>query len=192
VQLQERSAAALARFINYASSSDSGLRANPSDKLVKNLCTFVCQDTTQTPIFIHFKDTSKGILSLPDRPVPGEKIGSVKGITVPTESDESLRNKRIRRGAESALNKLCLQVGGRIFDQLPRLWSCMSETLLSMYSTGWSACFKRRKQILIDDPSSANPDERSEWSGSLGQPYSFGHSRAPTGSLLTTYDRYLV
>lgn len=115
--LQGRSAAAVADLVALCIRPDA--RANPSEKIVRNLCAFVCQDTTHTSVFAATKETGEGILSLtqadaqrPDEAEPAIAAGQL-----------------IRRGAEAALQHVCTKFGARLFDAVPVLWECATAPL---------------------------------------------------------------
>lgn len=99
---------------------------NPSDRIVKNLCAFLCSDTAATPVFEENRSES-GILSL-------QKESSGKAAApqqdIPPQQKEA---QLMKRGAEIALHKLCSQFGGRVFDIVPNLWTCMSAKLIEVF-----------------------------------------------------------
>lgn len=118
--LQARSAAAIARFM--ALCLRPGARANPTGKIVKNLCAFACQDTSHTALYAEHKHVRVGILSRaldePKKPRRG----------VP---DEGLTPERlIRRGADAALQHICREFGERVYDAVPALYECSAERVL--------------------------------------------------------------
>ncbi|SPO38981.1 related to MOT1 - transcriptional accessory protein [Pseudozyma flocculosa] len=143
LDLQTRSARAVARFVAFCTSSAA--KSNPSDKIVKNLCAFVCQDTTQVAIFANVRDVHEGILSLGEQaatsssaagPAPagsGRSLGRPKDE--PVESEEVRQGKLIRRGAETAIAQLADHFELQLFDVVPMLWECMSAALLRTFAT---------------------------------------------------------
>ncbi|UZJ56627.1 hypothetical protein CBS101457_005947 [Exobasidium rhododendri] len=135
--LQQRSARAVADFIAMCSQpSSSSTASNPSEKIVKNLCAFVCQDTTQTELFDGKKDRLEGILSMND--VPSQvHIGRGRGrsntlVDDPNLSAEVQRGKLIRRGAELTLQAISARFGKQLMEVVPSLWSCMTAPLLAL------------------------------------------------------------
>lgn len=141
VDLQRRSARAVASLIDLC--QRPGARANPSEKIVKNLCAFVCQDTTQTPIFERSKDRQEGIYSLAEAEAAEaaqSTVGTGRGrsrtadheITLLTE--EEREGKNIRRGAEFALQEISYRFGKRLFVSLPVLWHSMTASLFDTYN----------------------------------------------------------
>ncbi|PWN51876.1 hypothetical protein IE53DRAFT_31699 [Violaceomyces palustris] len=129
--LQMRSAKSVARLIAFCTSPAA--KANPSDKIVKNLCAFVCQDTTQVPIFSAAKGAREGILSLVDPPPRSSGRGAGKEEMV--ESEDVLRGRLIRRGAERALAELSSHFKADLFKTVPMLWECMSAALRDVFSS---------------------------------------------------------
>ncbi|GAA6004805.1 DNA-binding ATPase [Rhodotorula paludigena] len=135
LDLQARSAGAIAALIDFCSSPTSTLRVNPSDKLVKNLCTFLCQDTSRTPIFSATKATSAGILTLVYNPARGtaEKASAKEAAQV--ESEDEAAAKLVFRGAQLALSQLAARFGPELLDRVPKLWSCMADALLEVFAS---------------------------------------------------------
>lgn len=136
MNLQARSASAIATFIDICSSPASTLRTNPSDKIVKNLCTFLCQDVSRTPIFATSKSTSTGIFSLEFKPARGLAVKETKeSLRV---SDEAVAAKLVFRGAQLALSELADRFGENLLERVPKLWGCMSDALLTTFASGSS------------------------------------------------------
>ncbi|GAA5855493.1 hypothetical protein JCM8547_007859 [Rhodosporidiobolus lusitaniae] len=135
LDLQRRSARSIAILIDLCSSPTSTMRVNPSDKLVKNLCTFLCADTSRTPIFGTTKGSKAGILTLVYNPARGtaEKISPKD---VPVETEEEHANRLIYRGAQFALSELAERFGPELLERVPKLWSCMSDALLAVFASG--------------------------------------------------------
>lgn len=133
MDLQTRSARSVARLVEYCVSPTA--KSNPSDKIVKNLCAFVCQDTTRVAIFAASKNVREGILSMNEPTVVPRGPGrtSVKDETV--ESEEVLQGKLIRRGAAAALAQLADLFGDTLFDVVPMLWQCMSSSLVGTFGS---------------------------------------------------------
>ncbi|GAA6059472.1 hypothetical protein JCM10212_005411 [Sporobolomyces blumeae] len=138
LDLQSRSARAIAAFIDYCSSPSSTLRANPSDKLVKNLCTFLCQDETRTPIFASAKSARAGILTLDYQPARGvaPTPKELREAQQREDSEEHKAAKLVFRGAELALRELSRRFGDDLLDRVPKLWSCMTDALLEVFASG--------------------------------------------------------
>ncbi|CAG8585522.1 5915_t:CDS:10, partial [Racocetra fulgida] len=117
--LQQRSAATLASLVELCASEDGSTRVNPNDKIVKNLCTFLCSDPTATPE-LQANRAKEGILSLQKAKEPDK--GSSNNDSQ-NEDEELKSQKLIRRGAETALRQFSLQFGPKLFDIVPRLWT---------------------------------------------------------------------
>ncbi|KAL8276295.1 hypothetical protein RQP46_011323 [Phenoliferia psychrophenolica] len=148
VDLQARSAKSIAAFIDICSAPGSTVRTNPSEKLVKNLCTFLCQDVSRTPIFAASKHLAKGILTLEYKPARGLATKEIAGSQI--DSDEILSAKLVYRGAQLALSELAARFGPNLLERVPKLWSCMSEALLDIYASG---DIDLADKLLADDES---------------------------------------
>ncbi|BGP38652.1 TATA-binding protein-associated factor mot1 [Rhodotorula kratochvilovae] len=139
LDLQARSARSIAALIDLCSSPTSGLRINPSDKLVKNLCAFLCQDVSRTPIFATAKTSGAGILTLELNPARGtaEKPASAKDKAgEQPESEEVKVAKLVYRGAQLAISELAERFGPLLLERVPKLWSCMADALLEVFASG--------------------------------------------------------
>lgn len=136
VDLQTRSARSVAAFIDYCSSPASTIRVNPSPKLVGNLCAFLCQDETRTPIFASAKSSRAGILTLQYSPARGTAEKASKDALA--ETPEQTAAKLVFRGAQLALTELASRFGSELLDKVPKLWSCMADPLIEMYGSGES------------------------------------------------------
>lgn len=142
--LQIRTATALASFIALCNEAGITMKSNPSDKIIKNVCSFLCQDPTITPLFSKMKDTTKGILSPTDLagPDPGDNVQvdlstKSKKLETPMQRDEiedeaTRKAKLVRRGAEFCLRRLAARFGDQLFEQVPKLWTGAAEMLSSM------------------------------------------------------------
>lgn len=139
LEFQTRAARTVASFIDLCTSQDIELKVNPADKVIKNICTFLCQDTTLTPIFARTRyatqDTfavlvennfalsfKKGPVELSRKHVLEPKNGTV-------EDDSAMKARLVRRGAELAVTALSNRFHERIFLRIPKLWICMTEAL---------------------------------------------------------------
>ena len=112
---------------------------SPPEKIVKNLCTFLCQDVEQTPAFTLTKGTEKGVLSaksiLKNEAQVTNGRGN-KGAAVENLSDEATKAKVSRRGAELAFTQLSLKFGNQLFELVPSMWGYMAGGLLTTYAEG--------------------------------------------------------
>ncbi|CAG8553691.1 13638_t:CDS:10, partial [Dentiscutata heterogama] len=130
IGLQQRSAATLASLVELCASEDGSTRVNPNDKIVKNLCTFLCSDPTTTPE-LQANRAKEGILSLQKAKEPDK--GSSNNDS--QHDDEELKSQKlIRRGAETALRQFSIQFGSRLFDIVPRLWACVHSSLSTVFA----------------------------------------------------------
>lgn len=131
LELQERSAATLADLIALCERSTN--RANPNDKIVKNLCTFLCSDTTVTPV-LEDNQAKLGILSIHKEESGGKNAAAAaakEGLT-PEQKEAQL----MKRGAEIALRELCDRFGDRVFEIVPKLKECISQKLIQVFPEG--------------------------------------------------------
>ncbi|KAH7890001.1 hypothetical protein F5I97DRAFT_1849278 [Phlebopus sp. FC_14] len=144
--LQTRSAAAVANFIDFCAQHNI---AQPPDKIVKNLCTFLCQDVEQTPTFAYSRTVYKGILTLQvwtkTGPSKSTKDGQGKG-EVTKSDDEAAKAKLSRRGAILAFNQLSTKFGPRLLEVIPKMWHSMAGGLLS----ACNAATPKEADALID------------------------------------------
>ncbi|PLW56210.1 hypothetical protein PCANC_02036 [Puccinia coronata f. sp. avenae] len=136
LELQTRSANSLASFVDICTSPESPVKNDPTDKIIRNLATYLCQDESQTPTFAKSKGNKVGIFSAEDSGIrPPTKSGSI--VRDNSESDSaSSQAKLLRRGAELALSSLAARFGDSLIDRIPKLWQCMSEPLLTLFSSG--------------------------------------------------------
>ena len=132
-ELQARAAGSIAALIDLCSSPASPVRVNPSDKLVKNLCTFLCQDISRTPIFGASK-AQEGILTLVHKPARG--LAAKEAKEAAAETDEVVAARLVSRGAQLALTELATRFGPALLDRVPKLWSCMADALLAVFGSG--------------------------------------------------------
>lgn len=138
LDLQTRSAVAVANFIDFCVQHNI---SQPPDKIVKNLCTFLCQDVDQTPTFAYSQTTLKGILSLQlwSKAAASKSVKDVqdkdkeKGEASKSEG-EAARAKLSRRGAGLAFQKLSAKFGSQLLDVIPKMWQSMAGGLLSACS----------------------------------------------------------
>ena len=118
--LQRRSAVALASFIDHCTSPDSRLTANPSDKLVKNVCAFLCQDVTETPLFASSKSRAGTLVA------PGSEAA-----VAPSD-----KTRLIGRGAQAALAALSERFADDLLGRLPQLRISMLDPLTTTFADG--------------------------------------------------------
>ncbi|WVW85765.1 hypothetical protein I302_107803 [Kwoniella bestiolae CBS 10118] len=135
--LQTRAASSVAAFIEYTTTPLFTGRVNPSDKVVRNLFTFLCSDTSVTPIFAPGPSASSGIITLKDEKVAAAsaaKKGSGKDIV--EESEEQIAARVTRRGALEAFKALADKFGDRLFEGVPKFWEGITAALLAHFGDG--------------------------------------------------------
>ncbi|XP_006458226.1 hypothetical protein AGABI2DRAFT_183309 [Agaricus bisporus var. bisporus H97] len=134
IDLQQRSAAAVASFIDFCSQHNI---KQPPDKIVKNLCTFLCQDTESTPTFAFNRKYLSGIMSFQSSSVRDQKDGLKPVVGTSAETAEDNKKARLaRRGAEFAFNQLSSKFGPSLLDVIPNMWCSMAGGLLSAFQNG--------------------------------------------------------
>ena len=125
--LQRRSAKAITRFITLC--VDQG-RTKVSDKLVRNLSSFLCVDTSETPEFHPHQELERHILSLKKE----EEQKSPKDLA---QFERAAQEARIKRGgAQAALQELSIVFGAELFVKVPRLKECMSACTIEGFTKG--------------------------------------------------------
>ncbi|KAG6898919.1 hypothetical protein C0993_002768 [Termitomyces sp. T159_Od127] len=146
VDLQTRSAVAVASFIKFCAERNI---TQPPDKIVKNLCTFLCQDVERTPTFGYARKVTEGILSFqrsslisPNGKVP--ESDSDKGKH--EESIDSIKAQLSRRGAKLAFDQLSATFGSGLLNVIPTMWQSMAGGLLATFRTDSS----EDSDLLID------------------------------------------
>jgi TATA-binding protein-associated factor len=138
LDLQTRSAVAVSSFIDFCALH--GL-SQPPDKIVKNLCTFLCQDVERTPTFAYQKKHLSGILSF-QTPSKASEYGVMED-----DKAESREKARLsRRGAGLAFIELSTKFGEKLLEVIPKMWHSMAGGILIACSTGthivgWSWIF---------------------------------------------------
>ncbi|RXK40222.1 TATA-binding protein-associated factor [Tremella mesenterica] len=127
---QKRAARSVADFVGYCGSEEFKGKVNPCEKVVKNLFTFLCQDTTVTPVFVL---STEGIMSLK------EKEEKKEGKKVKVEEQEETEQERMmritRRGALEAFRALASKFGEKALDKVPKLWEGMNGALEKYFSS---------------------------------------------------------
>ncbi|KAI0086641.1 SNF2 chromatin remodeling protein [Irpex rosettiformis] len=123
VQLQTRSAVAVATFVEFC--VHRGL-SQPPDKIVKNLCTFLCQDIDQTPTFAFSRKYHDGILSFNKAPsVAANNKGDAQAV------EDAAKARLSRRGASFAFVQLSDKFGHKLLEIVPKMWQSMAGGLVS-------------------------------------------------------------
>lgn len=137
--------------------------SQPPDKIVKNLCTFLCQDVEQTPTFAYSRTIYKGILTLQtwSKVAPSRgKETQEKGEPAKSE-DEAAKTKLSRRGAGLAFDRLSVKFGPRLFEAIPKMWQSMAGGLLSACSAGMTKLLPMVVSTLIPCLEQSLPKKRT-------------------------------
>lgn len=119
---------AVANFVEFC--VHRGL-SQPPDKIVKNLCTFLCQDVDQTPTFAFSRKFQDGILSFNK---PPSMTANTKGDAQATE--DAAKARLSRRGASLAFVQLSDTFGHKLLEVVPKMWQSMAGGLLSACTGG--------------------------------------------------------
>ncbi|PGH30169.1 TATA-binding protein-associated factor [[Emmonsia] crescens] len=120
VELQQRSASAVASLVQYYTSAS---KRGPVDKVIGNLVKFCCVDTSETPEFHHNAGLETVILSL-------RKEEDKKDPVDAARFEKESRDARImRRGAKEALEQLASRFGAELLDKVPNLASLIEAPL---------------------------------------------------------------
>jgi TATA-binding protein-associated factor len=102
--------------------------SQPPDKIVKNLCTFLCQDVERTPTFAYHKKHLSATLSFQN---------ASKAVENTTPEDDKAESKRLsRRGAGLAFVELSTKFGEKLLEVIPNMWQSMAGGVLIACSTG--------------------------------------------------------
>ncbi|KZV70640.1 SNF2 superfamily chromatin remodeling protein [Peniophora sp. CONT] len=124
LHLQTRSAVAVARFIDFCAAHSL---AQPPDKIVKNLSTFLCQDVERTPTFAQHRKTMDGILSF----TSAHKAQENGAATTPADEVRLDKSRISRRGARLAFEQLSARFTAQLLDTVPNMWPSMAGGLQS-------------------------------------------------------------
>ncbi|THH06208.1 hypothetical protein EW145_g4240 [Phellinidium pouzarii] len=133
--LQTRSASAVAAFISTCAAMKI---SQPPEKIVKNLCTFLCQDVDQTPAFALMKQTERGILTAKTilaSDIHATSSKNSKAFHADYASDEAIKAKISRRGAELAFRQLSINFGENLISCVPKMWDYMAGGLMLAFTT---------------------------------------------------------
>jgi TATA-binding protein-associated factor len=125
VELQQRSAAAVARLVELFA---EGGRSGPAQKVVGNLAKFSCVDTSETPEFAPNVVFTDNILSLRKEEDRRDHPDAAKFAR------EAKEARIMRRGAKDALEELSNIFGAKLLEKVPTLKSLMEEPLQHAFS----------------------------------------------------------
>ncbi len=127
IQLQHRSAVAVAAFVEFCVQRNL---TQPPEKIVKNLCTFLCQDIDQTPTFSYSRKYQSGILSFHKTQHETTANGNVPS------PEDAVKARLSRRGAGLAFVELSAKFGPKLLEVVPNMWQSMAGGLLSACAGG--------------------------------------------------------
>lgn len=125
VELQQRSAASMARLIELFA---EGGRSGPAQKVVSNLCSFSCMETSETPEFgpnVIFTDNVLSMRKEEDRRDHPDAAKFAK---------EAKEARITRRGAKEALEQLSAIYGPALLEKVPTLRKIMEDPLKRAFS----------------------------------------------------------
>ncbi|KAG4305422.1 hypothetical protein PORY_000978 [Pneumocystis oryctolagi] len=129
--LQTHSAESLTHLVDLCSSSHSGA----IDKLIGNLCTFLCLDTSEIPEFHCNKNLQKCILSLKK----DQEDQCSKDVSYERNSKEIHIRKN---GAKLVLINIVETFGKNLFEKIPKLYNHIFKSI--------EFAFKERSDFLKD------------------------------------------
>ncbi len=119
-QLQHRSGKSIANLIEILTRNK---KLNIVDKIVKNLCGFLCCDTSEVPEFYPNQSFKENILSLRKDESKTDPIDIVK-------HKREMRQAKIKRsGGEMTLSYLANMFGDKLFEKVPKLKTVMLDSL---------------------------------------------------------------
>ncbi|WVO17696.1 hypothetical protein L204_105394 [Cryptococcus depauperatus] len=132
--LQMRDAFWVSGFIAYTTTPLFTARVNPSDKVVKNLLTFLCLDVTLAPIFTPTaSDAKEGIITLTEDKA-ASSMATTRKKDVVEETPEQYAGRITRRGALEAFKALAMKFGVELFIKVPKFWEGLSLALLNNFN----------------------------------------------------------
>ncbi|KAI5804374.1 hypothetical protein EDC01DRAFT_627231 [Geopyxis carbonaria] len=124
LDLQRRSALSVASLVGIC--SETG-RTGVSEKVTKNLISFLCVDTSEVPIFHVNESLKESILSL-------RKEEDRREHADQAAFEKEAREARIkRRGAKEALEQLSQTFGAKLFERVPKIRDCIETPLHSAF-----------------------------------------------------------
>jgi hypothetical protein len=131
--VQARFGNAIAKLIALCVNPDHPAPAAVANKIVGNLASLLCQDST----FIPQVSTSipEGIVTLRQKKAAK---GTKKGLSNIAEDSAINKDAITRRGAQSALIAIIHTFGEEVFAKVPRLWDLMTATLTQYFPAGAS------------------------------------------------------
>lgn len=135
VLLQQRSAVAISRLISELSKVG---KKGASDKIIKNLCAFICVDTSEVPEFIHHAKVEDAILSLKKEEAKTDPADIAA-------HEKAVHEAKIKRhGALLAMDEVIATYGDKFFEELPKLNEILFAPLEILSKEGSS--------FVVEDP----------------------------------------
>lgn len=129
--MQTRAANAIAVLIENCQDPSSTSTTNPTAKIINNLASLLCQDTSRAPAFRAMLDVS-GIYALEEEKLAIETKKTAMSIaqTAGVAFEDTDDGARASDGAVRALQALSARYHNDIFDKLPRLFEIVSTALI--------------------------------------------------------------
>lgn len=143
VLLQKRSAVAIAHLISELGKIG---KRGASDKIVKNLCAFICVDTSEVPEFVHHAKVEHAILSLKKEEAKTDPADIAA-------HEQAVHEARIKRnGALMAMDEIIAHYGDKFFDELPKLNEILFAPLEHLDEAGSDTIIEdqQKGQSIID------------------------------------------
>lgn len=139
--LQKRSVCSVAKLVELLNKSG---KKGAVDKIVKNLCAFLCVDTSEIPEFHHNVIYKDNILSL------RKEEAQIDPADIAAH-ERAVREARVKRnGALMALEQLLLIYKSQLFIEVPKLKELMIEPLKFLANTEEVALDEMKGQSVID------------------------------------------
>lgn len=135
--LQERTAISIAHLISELNKEG---KRGASDKIVKNLCAFICVDTAEVPEFIHNKKLHDSILSLKKEEAKTDPADIAA-------HEQAVHEARIKRnGALLAMDAVIKIYDNNFFEELPKLKEIIFEPLKALSGPASTTVIEDDKQ----------------------------------------------
>ncbi|KAJ2127895.1 TATA-binding protein-associated factor mot1, partial [Coemansia sp. RSA 678] len=141
--LQLRAGVAAARMAALCYCVEGPHRAGAADKMVGNLSALVCADAWTTPVFADRKQSDTILmLDVVQHEQSDAQMATAAAAAIAKKGkskvvvDEPKTDKSAQiavRGAEGALSALAQLFGAQLLDKVPRVWTCVSDALASVY-----------------------------------------------------------
>ncbi|KAJ2277694.1 TATA-binding protein-associated factor mot1 [Coemansia sp. RSA 371] len=146
--LQLRAGVAAARMAALCYCVEGPHRASAADKMVGNLSALVCADAWTTPVFADRKQSDTILmLDVVQHEQSDAQMATAAAAAIAKKGknkvvvDEPKTDKSAQiavRGAEGALSALAQLFGAQLLEKVPRVWTCVSDALASVYGASGS------------------------------------------------------